>query len=167
MDAKVSSTGRKVKILSIINSIGALGTEEVNLVVHPYDDGEAFYCKEQELVPFDDEDNAEREAGNALVDKIVSSLNDPYDETLIRMSRIRQSKSSDYGDTASKMFDRYGVKYFTMMVEQKMERIRNLADADRVPNHESIDDSFLDAANYCVMAIAELRRRDDRNRHAR
>lgn len=62
-------------------------------------------------------------------------------------------KSGDYGDTCEQMAEKYGEKYWTMMIQQKVLRIEALAAKGGGVNCESIGDSYRDIANYAILAL--------------
>lgn len=45
-----------------------------------------------------------------------------------------------------------------MLIGLKLGRLVSLVEDDRVPNFESIDDTCIDAANYCVLLAAWFRK---------
>jgi len=83
---------------------------------------------------------------------------DNFREITEKMAELFEMKNADYGGTYRRMYDLFGPNYFTMMITQKMARI------DSVVNHgtnnfESIEDSFRDAANYCILAMIAMKDR--------
>jgi hypothetical protein len=49
-------------------------------------------------------------------------------------------------------------KVFASLVAVKLARLANLLSSDKVPNNESIEDTFIDAANYMLLWRAEYLR---------
>ena len=78
--------------------------------------------------------------------KLVEFLHDVY---------VR--KNHDYGDSFSRSFGKYGVTAALVRMEDKWNRLENLAGGtkQKVPD-ESIRDTCLDLANYCLMTVMEL-----------
>ena len=62
---------------------------------------------------------------------------------------LRLQKSCDYG-TSWKVFGLNGILY---QVRSKFVRIMNLTEGNKDPKHESLRDSFMDLANYSIMAV--------------
>lgn len=67
------------------------------------------------------------------------------------VKQLRLRKSADYG-TSWKIFGLEGVLY---QIRSKFVRIMNLTDKNRedAPANESLRDSFIDMANYAIMAV--------------
>lgn len=75
---------------------------------------------------------------------------------------VYESKNADYGSAAGKLYEKYGMSYYMIMLEQKMLRIENLLienllNKDAKANNESIEDSLLDLSNYAILAVESLR----------
>lgn len=82
--------------------------------------------------------------------KLVEFLHDVY---------VR--KNHDYGDSFSRLFGKYGVTAALVRMEDKWNRLENLAGGakQRVPD-EGLRDTCLDLANYCLMTVMELDRKN-------
>lgn len=78
--------------------------------------------------------------------KLVEFLHDVY---------VR--KNHDYGDSFSRSFGKYGITAALVRMEDKWNRLENLAGgAKQKVMDESIRDTCLDLANYCLMTVMEL-----------
>jgi hypothetical protein len=82
---------------------------------------------------------------------------------------------NDLGDTTSELFDLllskhedYGPKNISdspggplnglrVRMHDKLARINNLTDTNKGPQHESLEDSFKDMANYAIIGLLVLR----------
>lgn len=83
--------------------------------------------------------------------------------------------TNDLGDTTSELFDLllskhadYGPKNISdspggplnglrVRMHDKLARINNLVDSGANPEHESLEDSFKDMANYAIIGLLVLR----------
>ena len=66
-------------------------------------------------------------------------------------------KNHDYGDSFSRSYKKYGLVAAMVRMEDKWNRLDNLASgAEQKVSDESIRDTLLDLAGYCVMTIMEL-----------
>ena len=67
------------------------------------------------------------------------------------------SKQRDYGP--GNINNAYGGPINGLMVRvgDKFERLKNLLASGHTPEHESIEDSFKDLANYCIIAMMVTR----------
>ena len=76
-------------------------------------------------------------------------------------SDVYVRKNHDYGDSFSRSFGKYGVTAALVRMEDKWNRLENLAGGakQRVPD-EGLRDTCLDLANYCLMTVMELDRKN-------
>lgn len=66
-------------------------------------------------------------------------------------------KNHDYGDSFGRSFEKYGIVAALVRMEDKWNRLENLAGgAKQKVMDESIRDTCLDLANYCLMTVMEL-----------
>lgn len=81
--------------------------------------------------------------------EIIDGLHDVY---------IR--KNADYGNSATDTFARFGMVAYVVRLYDKMNRITSLTKSQgqgRLVPDESIEDTLLDMANYCIMAVMDLK----------
>ena len=64
-------------------------------------------------------------------------------------AQVIVDKQRDYGPGNINAFGDYGV---LVRANDKLERLKTLYSADGEPKHESLDDSWLDLANYGTIA---------------
>lgn len=83
--------------------------------------------------------------------KICDTLNETYIQ-----------KNEAYGNSFSETFDKLGIISAVTRITDKYNRLVNLAIHDNVNiGDESIKDTLLDMANYCIMTYMELDKPDD------
>lgn len=77
-------------------------------------------------------------------------------------------KNHDYGDSFSRSFKKYGLVAAMVRMEDKWNRLDNMASgAEQKVADETIRDTLLDLAGYCVMTTMELdREKDNTNQKA-
>lgn len=77
-------------------------------------------------------------------------------------------KNHDYGDSFSRSFKKYGLVAAMVRMEDKWNRLDNMASgAEQKFADETIRDTLLDLAGYCVMTTMELdREKDNANQKA-
>jgi len=92
-------------------------------------------------------------------------------QALERMRKVHESKSQDYAaeDNPLSNFDvsEYGLKMFpnprdgsfVWPIFTKLARLSTLLNKTTGPNNESIEDSFIDIANYILLWRADFLRR--------
>lgn len=73
-------------------------------------------------------------------------------------------KNTAYGDAFGKSIEKYGYIAALVRMSDKWNRLNNLMlDSDGVDNlGESIQDTLLDLAGYCILTMAEL---DNEDKH--
>lgn len=77
------------------------------------------------------------------------TFEDALDCVLAEMRAVMISKQADYGPGNIAAFGELGV---LVRASDKLERLKHLITGNRTPNHESIDDAWLDLANYGIIA---------------
>ena len=66
-------------------------------------------------------------------------------------------KNHDYGDSFSRSFKKYGLVAAMVRMEDKWNRLDNMASgAEQKVADETIRDTLLDLAGYCIMTTMEL-----------
>ena len=77
-------------------------------------------------------------------------------------------KNHDYGDSFSRSFKKYGLVAAMVRMEDKWNRLDNMASgAEQKVADESIRDTLLDLAGYCIMTTMELdKQKSDENQKA-
>lgn len=99
---------------------------------------------------------------NMISDKSFNAILDQYPETVNEMViLITQNlvtfckKQKDYGpyNVLINNDKKLSMLALTIRLHDKIQRILNLLNTDQDPENESIEDSFLDAANYALMSV--------------
>lgn len=75
-----------------------------------------------------------------------------------KLNQTYAKKNHDYGDSFGKSFAKRGITAAMVRMEDKWNRLDNLTlhPEDIKVNDESIEDTLLDLANYCIMTYMEL-----------
>ena len=85
-----------------------------------------------------------------------------HKEICKQMTDTYKRKNSDYGDSFVKVRQEYPHAIIIRLMD-KLERLKTLYKGkEQKVNDESIEDSLLDMANYCVMETIELRNNEDK-----
>lgn len=77
------------------------------------------------------------------------------------LNELYRKKNHDYGDSFHKSFEEFGMVMAAIRINDKVNRFKTLIKSDSQVNDESIRDTLLDAANYCIMTVMELDRERD------
>lgn len=79
-------------------------------------------------------------------------------ETLDKMGNIFAIKNKKYGNSFEKSLDKYGMIAALTRMSDKFNRIENLILTDDSGTYdESVIDTLIDLANYCVMTAVYMK----------
>lgn len=103
-------------------------------------------------------DNVKKDDTTVFVDKIEQHKNICSE---IHTTYIK--KNNDYGDAFSKTYQDLGIISAITRISDKYNRLRSLVLSNKpiMVNDESIIDTLLDMANYCIMTVMELQDEDE------
>ena len=82
-----------------------------------------------------------------------------FEEVLAEMLQTFLKKNHDYGNSFSKTFSEFGLVSAVVRMNDKMERLKSLLQAQAKVD-ESVRDTLMDLANYSVMTVMELDKRN-------
>ena len=97
------------------------------------------------------------EHSSPLKKEFVKSVGDIFDELKILLLK----KHIDYGPKNISDSPGGPINGLRVRMHDKLARINNLVDNSRNPQHESLEDSFKDLANYSIIALLVLRQQWD------
>lgn len=82
---------------------------------------------------------------------------DAFERVTDEMHRTWKAKNADYGSSFDEGIDRFGLVSAAVRVCDKANRFASLADGKKAQvKGESIRDTLMDLANYCVMTVMRL-----------
>lgn len=73
------------------------------------------------------------------------------------LAELLISKQHDYGPTNISQAPGGALNGLRVRIHDKIARINNLIDSGKTPEHESMQDSFKDLANYAIIALMVTR----------
>lgn len=73
------------------------------------------------------------------------------------LAELLLSKHKDYGPTNISRAPGGALNGLRVRIHDKIARINNLIDSGKNPEHESLEDSFKDLANYAIIALMVTR----------
>ena len=79
-----------------------------------------------------------------------TTFEEAVDEVLRELREILIDKQRDYGYSNITDFGEFGV---LVRLNDKVCRLKNLLTKNREPKNESINDSWVDTANYAIIAL--------------
>lgn len=77
-------------------------------------------------------------------------------EVLHELMDIYEAKNTDYGDSFSKIYQKFGLLSTVIRLTDKINRLETLIQKEAMVN-ESIEDTLIDIANYSIMTVMEIR----------
>ncbi len=87
-----------------------------------------------------------------------------FEQVTSEMRELYKQKNHDYGNSFGRSFQKYGLISAITRMSDKWERIDSLCQKQAEVKDESIRDTLIDLANYCVMTVMELdKRKPDTN----
>ena len=84
-----------------------------------------------------------------------------FKELLLQNYETYRDKNRKYGNAFQGTFNELGKISALTRMNDKFSRIKTMIISEEVDNEESLIDSLLDLANYCVMSVVELEKRND------
>ena len=81
-----------------------------------------------------------------------------FKEIVKEMTELFEKKNSNYGNSFSKLYDELGGISGLVPLYNKLHRATSLIKGNQ-NNFESLEDTFIDLANYAIMNLIELRQR--------
>jgi hypothetical protein len=95
-------------------------------------------------------------------DDIRSSFERDVDKTFRELEKLLLSKHRDYGPRNIADAPGGAINGLRVRMHDKLARINNLVDNNKNPEHESLEDSFKDMANYAIIGLLVLRDKWDK-----
>lgn len=80
-----------------------------------------------------------------------------HKEICDKLNETYRKKNTDYGDSFGAMFRELGIITAVTRIGDKFNRLKTLAIKESAEvNDESLKDTLLDMANYCIMTAMEI-----------
>ena len=83
-------------------------------------------------------------------------------QTFQELLDLLLSKHKDYGPRNIADAPGGAINGLRVRMHDKLARINNLVDSGKDPEHESLEDSFKDMANYAIIGLLVLRGKSDK-----
>lgn len=84
-----------------------------------------------------------------------------FENILQEMQELYNKKNHDYGNSFSDTIKEFGLVPAVARINDKMQRLKQLVKGEKMQVSESMRDTLMDMANYCVLTIMELGGMDD------
>jgi hypothetical protein len=99
------------------------------------------------------------ESDNTSESDIRITNHEAHAELLNFMHEQYVAKNTDYGNSFSETFERFGLTAPIVRMWDKLQRVETLSKQDARVKDEGIRDTLLDLANYAIMSVIELDKR--------
>lgn len=87
---------------------------------------------------------------------------DRFKEITDKMFGTYKAKNKDYGDSFRILFEECGMIYANGHMAEKLERVKSLMKDEAKVKGEGMKDSLKDLANYAILTIMELERKEEK-----
>ena len=77
------------------------------------------------------------------------------------MNNVYERKNADYGDSFGETFEEYGLVSSAVRLNDKLKRFKRLIKQEAQVQDESIKDTLLDIANYAVLTLVGMSKREN------
>jgi hypothetical protein len=72
------------------------------------------------------------------------------------LRKIYLDKNADYGDSFGESIKEWGMIAAVIRIDDKMRRLKSLVKQPAKVQSETMRDTLMDMANYCIMSVMEL-----------
>ena len=89
-----------------------------------------------------------------------------HKEICQELNEVYATKNHDYGNSFGETFDKLGIISAVTRISDKYNRLVSLCTKpaeERKVKDESITDTLLDMANYCIMTVIEMHKDEPKN----
>jgi hypothetical protein len=83
---------------------------------------------------------------------------DRHREICNQLNKIYEKKNHDYGDRFGNTYEKLGIISAVTRITDKYNRLCSLATKEAEVEDETIEDTLMDMANYCIMTLIERER---------
>ena len=101
---------------------------------------------------------------NNSVGVVADNLVETHKNICEELNQTYEKKNHDYGNSFGETFNKLGIISAVTRITDKYNRLVSLCtlpDEERQVKDETISDTLLDMANYCIMTEIELRKRKE------
>ena len=92
---------------------------------------------------------------------VLSEDAEKFNSITTDMLKTYVKKNHDYGNSFEQSLDKFGLVAGVVRIGDKMNRIESLTTKEAMVKDESIKDTLLDMANYCIMSVMWLNKQSE------
>ena len=79
-----------------------------------------------------------------------------HEDICKQLKVIYENKQSDYGNSFGESIKEWGMIAAIVRMDDKMRRLKSLVKQPALIKSESMKDTLMDLANYCIMSVMEV-----------
>ena len=84
-----------------------------------------------------------------------------YNDFINHLKETYKAKNHDYGNSVGDTYEKFGDVSFLVRITDKFNRLNSLYQKGTAQVSESMDDTILDMANYCLLWLVEREYADE------
>lgn len=85
-----------------------------------------------------------------------------FEKITTQMFETYKKKNADYGSSFDDLFDEFGMTSALIRMKDKYNRLKSITEKKDIQvKDESVEDTLLDLANYCILTVLKLRKDRD------
>lgn len=96
----------------------------------------------------------QKDIAEALKKEVTKA--DKHSEICKQLTDTYIKKNADYGDSFGETYKELGIISAVTRISDKVNRLKSLCTKDAQVKDESVKDTLLDCANYCIMTVMQL-----------
>ena len=82
-----------------------------------------------------------------------------FEKITTQMFETYKKKNADYGSSFDDLFDEFGMTSALIRMKDKYNRLKSITEKKDIQvKDESVEDTLLDLANYCILTVIKLRK---------
>ena len=152
--------GDRVEVTDDELSCGAYKGQQGVIKHIDKNEGYLVYLDSDEVMWFDENELKLIEKKSINYNSIIE-LHELHKKILNEIHDTYKRKNADYGNSFGEQFIEYGLLSAVIRLDDKMRRLKQLLKNEAQVKNESIRDTLLDLANYAIMTIMELDKKNE------
>lgn len=94
-----------------------------------------------------------------MTEKDMTQKEKSHKELTDHIHQMFLKKNRDYGNSFENILDEWGLLPSVIRIQEKLDRTKTSLKKELLVNDESVEDTFLDLANYAIMTVMWLEKK--------
>lgn len=87
-----------------------------------------------------------------------------FEQLTKQMFETFKCKNKDYGDSTTQTYKEFGLTSYAIRINDKLNRVKSFCKKGELEvKGESVKDSLMDLANYCLLAVIDIENEEEEN----